>query len=337
MDRQSFLKTSLGFAGSFAMITAEGGSDKKGLIPPYLKPGDLIGITAPAGWINMEDLLPAKSIIESWGFRVKIGTTIGLRDFSMAGSDEARLKDFQQMLDDDKVKAILCARGGYGIIRIIDQINFSRFRKNPKWIIGFSDVTVLHSHINHHFGIATIHSKMCNSFPVDWNNAEETQKESILSIRDAIIGRKTYYAFNPHPKNSTGKTRGLLIGGNLKVMESLSGTDSAPHTRNKILFLEDTGEYKYNIDRMFWNLKRSGRMEHLAGLIIGGFKIKEDDDPDAIFGKTLEEIILEKTKDCNYPVCFNFPVGHQKHNVALKCGFEYELNVQTDKCILQEI
>jgi muramoyltetrapeptide carboxypeptidase len=276
-------------------------------------------------------------MLESWGFKVKQGKTIGLRDFSMAGSDEERRKDFQDMLDDDEVKAVLCARGGYGIIRIIDRINFDRFRKNPKWIIGFSDITILHSHINHHFGIATMHSKMCNSFPSNWSKAEEAQKASISSIKDALSGMKSIYSFNADSKNILGKASGILVGGNLKVLESLSGTDSALHTRNKILFLEDTGEYKYSIDRMFWNLKRSGRLEHLSGLIIGGFNIKEDDDPDAIFGKTLEEIVLEKIKDCRYPVCFNFPVGHQKNNVALKCGVEYELNVRANQCTLKEI
>ncbi len=337
MDRQSFLKTSLGFAGSLSMLSAQADAERLGIIPPYLRQGDTIGITAPAGWINKEDLLPAISILESWGYRVKMGATIGLRDFSMAGSDEERRKDFQDMLDDDKVKAILCARGGYGIIRIIDLIDFSRFRKKPKWVIGFSDITILHSHINHQFGIATLHSKMCNSFPVDWHQAEELQKKSILSIKDALSGVKSMYSFKPDTKNIIGQRKGVLVGGNLKVLESLSGTESAVHTRNKILFLEDTAEFKYNIDRMFWNLKRSGRLEHLAGLIIGGFNFKEDDDPDAVFGKTVEEIVLEKTKDCNYPICFNFPVGHQKYNVALKCGVAYELVIQTDQCLLNEI
>ena len=337
MDRQSFLKASLGIGGALSMPSTEAFSEGSGIIPPYLKPGDIIGITAPAGWISIEDIQPAKERIENMGYKIKMGQTIGTRFNSMSGTDEERRRDFQQMMEDNEVKAILCARGGYGIVRIIDQLDFSHFKRNPKWIIGFSDITILHSHINRHYGIATIHSKMCNSFPADWNKADDIQKQSIQSIFDALTGVKMKYDFIGNPSNRTGTAKGRIVGGNLKTLESIASSHSALRTNQKILFLEDTGEYKYSIDRSLWSLKRSGMLDHLAGLIIGGFKIKPDDDSDAEFVKTLEEIVLEKIHDCTYPVCFDFPVGHQKNNFALKCGIEHTLTIQSNNCTLKEI
>jgi muramoyltetrapeptide carboxypeptidase len=336
MDRQSFLKASLGIGGALSMPSTEAVSEGSGIIPPYLKPGDIIGITAPAGWISMEDIQPAKARIEDLGCLCKTGKTIGSRYNSMSATDDERRADFQDMLDDNNVKAILCARGGYGIIRIIDQLDFSHFKRNPKWIIGFSDITILHSHINRHYGIATIHSKMCNSFPAEWNKADDIQKQTIQSIFDALAGVKMKYDFIGNPSNRTGTAKGRIVGGNLKTLESIASSHSALRTNQKILFLEDTGEYKYSIDRSLWSLKRTGILDHLAGLIIGGFKIKPDDDPDAEFVKALEEIVLEKVHDCNFPVCFDFPVGHQKNNMALKCGVEHVLSVGASQCSLVE-
>ena len=211
----------------------------------------------------------------------------------------------------------MCARGGYGAIRIIDKLKWDHFKLKPKWVIGFSDITVLHSHINRHFGIATIHSKMCNSFPDDWSKAEPIQIETIESIHKALSGEKMKYDIVPNTNNKTGTAEGMLVGGNLKTLETLTGSSSDIQTAGKILFVEDTGEYMYSIDRMFWTLKRSGKLSNLKGLIIGGFKVKTDADTED-FGKTLEQIVLEKVKEYNYPVCFDFPVGHQKNNFALK-------------------
>lgn len=240
------------------------------------------------------------------------------------------------MLNDDGIKAILCARGGYGIIRIIDRLDFTQFRKNPKWIVGFSDVTVLHAHLNSTLGIASIHSKMCNSFPDDWPAAEEMQKQTIISIRNALMGEKINYPIVPSVYNKEGIAEGELVGGNLKTIESLAGTYSDLYANGRILFVEDTGEYLYSIDRMFWNLKRTGKLVGLKGLIIGGFKIKPD-DPGEEFGIPLQQIILEKLKQYDYPVCFDFPVGHQKNNFALKCGATYRLQVRSQSCTLEEI
>ncbi len=324
----------MGLAGSLSMLPAKANAERSGIIPPYLKPGDTIGITAPAGWINSEDIQPSISRIEAMGYSIKLGKTIGTRYHSMSATDDERRADLQKMLDDSHVKAILCARGGYGVVRIIDQLDFRKFQKNPKWIIGFSDITVLHSHINRHYGIASIHSKMCNSFPEEWTKADDIQKQTIQSIFDAVAGVKMKYDFSTNPSNRPGTARGRLVGGNLKTLESIAASHSALLTNQKILFLEDTGEYKYSIDRSLWSLKRAGMLDHLAGLIIGGFKIKPDDDPDAEFVKPLEEIVLEKISDCNYPVCFDFPVGHQKNNFALKCGVEHVLRVGALECSL---
>ncbi len=305
-------------------------------IPPYLKKGDTIGITCPAGFITLEDINPAILKMKEWGFNIKIGTTVGKRDFTFGGTDNERQQDFQQMLDDKNVKAIMCARGGYGFVRIIDGLNFKQFVASPKWIIGFGDVTVLHAHLNKNFRIASIHSKMCNSFPSDWSKAEPVQIETIASIQKSLIGQKMSYNTIPNENNKWGNAEGVLIGGNLKTLETLSGSKSDIITNGKILFVEDTGEYLYSIDRMFWNLKRSGKLTKLAGLIIGGFKIKPAEDVADEFGKNLYEIVLEKVKEYNYPVCFDFPVGHQKNNFALKCGVTHLLTVQKNECKLIE-
>ncbi len=304
--------------------------------PPCLKTGDIIGICCISGYIAAAEIEPAVNRIQSWGYTVKIGNTIGKKDFTFGGTDAERLADFQAMLDEPEIKAILFARGGYGAVRIIDQVDFKKFQQYPKWIIGFSDVTVVHSHIQRNFGVATIHSKMCNSFPQDWEKAEEIQQEAIESIRRCLTGELMHYSCESNLKNKPGKSTGILTGGNLRTLENLSGTKSDVITRNKILFLEDTEEYLYNIDRMLWNLKRTGKLEGLNGLIIGGFNIKPD-DPGEEFGRSLEDLVLEKLKGLDFPVCFDFPVGHQRNNFALKCGTPHQLNVDSNGCTLTEM
>lgn len=338
MKRKHFLSSIVPLAVTFTAVAKGKTSidpDTPVIIPPYLKRGDTVGICCPAGFITPEEIQPALLKLTEWGFNAKIGSSIGKKDFTYGGTDAERLNDLQQMLDDRTIKAILFARGGYGGVRIIDSIDFKKFKKDPKWIIGFSDATVFHSHINENFRIATIHSKMCNSFPADWNNAEPQQKETIESINTCLKGEKMRYLFTPNEKNRTGLTVGELVGGNLKTLESLAGSASDIHTKNKILFVEDTGEYLYSIDRMFWNLKRSGKLEKLKGLIVGGFKVKPDDAGEA-FGKTIEDIVLEKVTEYKYPVCFDFPVGHQKNNFALKCGALHTLGVHLNECRLTE-
>jgi muramoyltetrapeptide carboxypeptidase len=340
MNRKHFVSSLLltGAALPLKAAANEEEPETAPIFPRYLKQGDTIAITSPAGYTSLKEIQPAVEQIESWGFKVKIGNTIGKRHFTFGGTDEERLNDFQQLLDDKNVKAILCARGGYGFVRIIDQLNFTKFKLHPKWLIGFSDITVLHSHLNRNLGIASIHSKMCNSFPEDWSKAEPIQIETILSIRDALKGVKMNYTATPNSNNRNGTATGVLVGGNLKTIESLAGSKSDIRTAGKILFVEDTGEYLYSIDRMFWNLKRSGKLDKLAGLIVGGFKLKKDEgENDTVFGKNVEEIVMEKIKEYKYPVCFDFPVGHQKNNYALKCGVRHRLQIGGEKTVLTEI
>lgn len=340
MKRKNFIQSSIGaFSAAYlaALPKFSMGEDEALFVsPPFLKTGDVIGITAPAGYITRDEIRSAVQKMESWGYKIKIGDTIDKRDFTFGGTDEERTKDLQQMLDDPQIKAIMCARGGYGVVRIIDKLNWEKFKTKSKWIIGFSDVTVIHSHLNKNFGIASIHSKMCNSFPDDWSLAEPIQIETIESIQLALSGQKMKYTATPNPQNKLGTAEGVLIGGNLKMLETLAGSRSDINTAGKILFVEDTGEYMYSVDRMFWNLKRTGKLSQLKGLIVGGFKIKVDEDADD-FGRTLQDTVLEKIKAYRYPVCFDFPVGHQKNNYALKCGVKHRLNISPDTVTLNEI
>lgn len=307
------------------------------LVPSYLKPGDTIGITCPAGHITLEEINPAISIMQSWGFKIRVGSTVNKSDFSFGGTDQERRQDMQEMLDDPDIKAVMCARGGYGSARIVDQLDFSRFIQQPKWIIGFSDITVLHCHINRLYGIATLHSKMCNSFPDDFSKAEPIVQQTISSIRDALSGQQLHYTTFSDSRNRTGTAKGILVGGNLSMIQSVLATNSELDTIGKILFLEEVGEYLYSLDRMFNSLQRAHKLDNLAGLIIGGFNRIKPDDPGEEFGRTVYDIVMEKVKDFSYPVCFSFPVGHQKDNYALKCGIMHQLNVGQQEVTLDEL
>jgi muramoyltetrapeptide carboxypeptidase len=299
-------------------------------IPPYLKPGDKIGILCPAGYMSLEKAATCVKVLQEWGYEVRIGKTIG--GFSQnyfSGTDRERLSELQDMLDDDSVKAILCARGGYGLGRIIDGIHFKKFKKNPKWIIGFSDVTILHAHIHANYQIATLHGPMAGAF-----NDGEFEGEFVQSLRKTLSGEKIKYHCDVHAFNKKGEAIGELVGGNLSLLAHLTGTSSDMKTREKILFLEDVGEYLYNIDRLFYQLKRSGKLNKLAGLIIGGFtEMKDTERP---FGKEVYEIIRDITEEYRYPICFGFPVGHMKENYALKCGVGYKLKITKTKVTLDE-
>ena len=298
--------------------------------PPYLLKGDAIGLVCPAGYMALEKVQTCITTLQEWGYNVKIGKTIGGGSSSyFSGTDEERLADFQQMLDDDDIKAVLCARGGYGMSRIINKINFKKFKLQPKWIIGYSDITVLHAHLYSNYYISSMHAPMAGAF-----NDEEFKNEYVLSVKNTMEGKKIKYSCAPHELNKKGEAIGELIGGNLALLAHLVGTDSDSKTRGRILFLEDTGEYLYNIDRMLLQLKRSGKLSKLAGLIIGGFTdIKDTERP---FGKTTYEIINDAVKEYEYPVCFGFPVSHEKENYALKIGVGYKLKVGKSKVLLEE-
>jgi muramoyltetrapeptide carboxypeptidase len=299
--------------------------------PPYLQKGDTIGMVCPAGYMSLEKTAECIRVLqEEWGYKVKVGKTVGSSSATyFSGTDEERLADFQQMLDDDEVKAVLCARGGYGITRIIDAISFKKFKKQPKWIIGFSDITLLHSHVYSNYYISTLHAPMAAAF----NDAGYINR-FVQSLRNALEGKKARYDCNPHAFNKKGEAVGEIVGGNLTLLAHGIGTESELRTRGRILFVEDVGEYLYNIDRMFHQLKRSGKLKNLAGLIIGGFT--DTKDTERPFGKTAYEIIRDATEEYDYPVCFDFPVSHGKENYALKIGVGYKLKVGKTKVLLEE-
>lgn len=286
-------------------------------IPPYLTKGDTVAIVATARKIEAQHLQPAIDLLESWGLNVVLGKTIGKENNQLAGADWQRATDFQEMIDDPSIKAVWCAKGGYGTVRMIDRVKFDNFKKHPKWIIGFSDATVLHSHINN-MDIATIHGIMCVSTLHATSEAKET-------LRKALFGEKLEYNIEPHSFNKAGKATGELVGGNLSVLYSIVGSESEVDYKGKILFIEDLDEYLYHIDRMMMNLKRNGYFKNVKGIIIGGMtKMNDNDIP---WGHDALEIIKDITKDYDIPICFNFPAGHMKDNRALIMGKEITLEV----------
>lgn len=299
-------------------------------IPPYLKKGDTIGLVCPSGYLPVEKVSECIRVLnEEWGYTTKVGDTIGNQFHYFSGTDDERLADFQRMLDDKDVRAVLCARGGYGLTRIIDRIDFSAFKKNPKWIIGFSDITLLHAHIYRNYHIATLHAPMANAF-----NKEGYRTGYVQSLKAALEGKKLKYRAAVHPYNRKGEAVGELVGGNLSLLVHTIGTASDIKTKGRILFLEDVGEYLYHIDRMMRQLKRCGKLDKLAGLIIGGFTdMKDTERP---FGQTAYELIREVVQDYDYPVCYGFPVSHEIENYALKIGVGYKLKVTRSTVLLEE-
>jgi len=300
-------------------------------IPPYLKKGDRIAIACPAGYMLKEKAQTCIATLQQWGFEVMVGNTLGSKSKNyFSGTDEIRLNELQAMLDDKSIKAILCGRGGYGVSRIIDQLDFTRFKKNPKWIIGFSDITLLHAHINRNLKIATLHAPMAAAF-----NNGENKNEFINSLHKALVGKKAKYVCKADPFNKLGEAKGELVGGNLTLITHLIGTKSDINTKNKILFIEDIGELIYSTDRMLHQLKRSGKLTNLAALIVGGFSdVRDTERP---FGKKVKELIKDILQDYNYPVCFDFPVGHKKENYALKIGSNFQLKITKTKVLLSEL
>jgi muramoyltetrapeptide carboxypeptidase len=296
--------------------------------PPYLQPGACIGITCPSAYVSVERVAPAVAILESWGYRAKLGKTVGSEHNYFSGTDAQRLADLQEMLDDREVDAILMGRGGYGMSRIIDDLNFSAFIQRPKWICGFSDITVLHNHLQNNFGMASLHSPMCGAL-----KPQTMQAAHILNFKDALAGKELEYHVPPSSFNRLGNTTGVLTGGNLAILAHLTGSVSEVDTTNKILFIEDIGEYLYNADRLLLNLKRAGKLKNLKALIVGDFTDMQDTDRP--FGQGIEEIIYNIVKEYHYPLCFNFPVGHADINYTLTLGAEHRLQVNAQGAILK--
>ncbi|MBP6872913.1 MAG: LD-carboxypeptidase [Bacteroidales bacterium] len=291
--------------------------------PPYLKKGDKIALVSPARKVTPEEISPAKKLFESWGLEVVEGENLYAAYNQFAGSDAQRTADMQRALDDDSIRAIVCSRGGYGTVRIIDRLDFNRFASHPKWIVGFSDITVLHSHIHRHLNIETLHAIM----PVNIRERCESDR-SLNSLRKALFGKELSYRYPAEPFFRKGSARAQLVGGNLSILYSLTNTRSDISTNGKILFIEDLDEYLYHIDRMMLNLRRSGKLEGLAGLIVGAMSKMHDNE--VSFQKSASDIIAEAVEDYPYPVCFNFPAGHGPDNRALILGREVGLEINDE-------
>ena len=296
-------------------------------IPPSLQKGDTIAILATARKNIDDNLKPAIDLLHSWGLEVVIGKSIGLDDNQLAGTDAQRAEDFQQQLDNPNIKAIWCVRGGYGTVRIIDLLDFTKFKQNPKWIIGFSDVTVIHSYVNK-LNIASIHAAM----PVTVGRASV---ESVETLRQAIFGESLKYEIPYSPANRLGFAKGEIVGGNLSILYSLMGSNAQIDCKGKILFIEDLDEYLYHVDRMMMSLKRCGCFDGLNGLIIGTMsKMRDNDIP---WGKNANQIIADVTKEYSFPILYNFPAGHFHDNRALIFGKQVslELNATTSKVVFE--
>lgn len=289
------------------------------VIPPYLKKNDTIGIVCPSGFMPMDKAKICIATLQQWGFRVKIGKTLGHQFHYFSGTDEERIDDLQRMLNDQEVKAILCGRGGYGLSRIIDGVDFSPLKKNPKWVIGYSDITLLHCHLNKKIRLASMHAPMAGAFNDGVNNIY------VQSLKRALLGKVSAYKIRSHELNRTGRAEGQLIGGNLSLLVNSIGSVSEPEVKNKILFIEEVGEYIYAADRMLQQIRRAGWFGRIAALVIGSFS--EMKDTALPFGKNIYEVIKDITGLYDFPVAFGFPVGHTQENVALKCGVDYQLSV----------
>lgn len=292
------------------------------ITPEFLKKGDTVGILATARKTDLTSLQPAIKLLERWGLKVVVGKTIGKEENQLAGPDWMRATDFQEMLDNPKIKAVWGAKGGYGTVRIIDRIDFTSFKKKPKWIAGFSDMTVLHSHINN-MGIETIHSFMAL-------NAGTAQPEVLESFRKALFGEKLSYTIPSHEYNVSGSAKGELVGGNLSVLYSIMGSQSEIDYHDKILFIEDLDEYLYHIDRMMMNLKRNGYFNGLKAVIVGGMTSMNDNE--IPWGKDALQIIQDVLKDYKFPIIYNFPAGHIKDNRTLILGKTVSVTANKNEC-----
>ena len=286
--------------------------------PTYLKKGDTIMIVAPAGFVpDSTEIEPGIALAKSWGLEVIVGNNAFKKHNHFAGTDAERQSDLQYALDNINIKAIWCSRGGYGTVRIIDQIDFTAFEQHPKWVVGFSDITTLHSTI-HNLGIATIHATM----PGGMKRASDEAKQTLYK---ALFGYSYDLEIPTNPLNKMGNAKGVLIGGNLSILNSMIGSFSEVNMNGKILFIEDVGEDLYRVDRMMYTLKRTGALKNLKGLIVGDFDY--DVEKDTLFGGTHREIILNVVKDYNFPVLFDFPAGHVRDNRALIFGKEIHIEV----------
>ncbi|WP_299782131.1 LD-carboxypeptidase [uncultured Formosa sp.] len=291
--------------------------------PPYLKVGDTVAIVAPSGVLRnkFDDIERARALLKTWGLNTVVSDNLYAQNGHFAGTDEQRASDFQKALDDPKIKAIWCARGGYGTVRMMDMLDYSKFKLNPKWVIGYSDITALHNQI-HDMGYESLHAMMCISLTKNLDEIPET----ISTFKDAIFGKPLSYTLKGSKYNKTGIVTAPLVGGNLTLLHTMLGSVSTIDVSGEILFIEEVGEYAYHIDRMLQSLKRAGYFENCKGILVGDMsKVRKNPTP---FGETIEEIILNIAADYDFPVAFNMPAGHEKDNRALFFGRTVTMKVE---------
>lgn len=297
--------------------------------PPYLKAGDTVAIVAPSGILkNRErEIKQADSLLKSWNLNVLIGEHVFSKANHFAGTDDERCEDLQNAMDNPKISAIWCARGGYGTVRILNKLDYTKFKENPKWIIGYSDITALHNQV-HNQGFESIHALMCVSLTKDLSEI----KPSIDTFKSAIFGNPKNYELEGSKYNKVGEATGQLVGGNLTMLHTMLGSDESIDTSGKILFIEEIGEYKYHIDRMLQSMKRAGYFDNCAGLIVGDMsKLRKNT---TLWGTSIEQLILDALSEYNFPIAFNLPAGHEKDNRALLLGREINLKISKTKTSL---
>ena len=316
------------FFGKETVLAQESLSKKTTTLiqPPYLKAGDTVAIVAPSGVLKnrTKEVEQAKSLLKSWGLHPVVGKHVFSTANHFAGTDDERCEDFQNALDDPKISAIWCARGGYGTVRILDKLDYTKFKKKPKWLIGYSDITALHNQF-HNQGYESIHALMCTSLLDDLSTIQET----VSTFKDAAFGKLISYTLKGSKYNKAGEGFGQLVGGNLTMLHTMLGSKTSIDTSEKILFIEEIGEYKYHIDRMLQSLKRAGYFENCKGVIVGGMsKMRKNTTP---WGSSIEQLFLDALADYDFPIAFNMPAGHEDDIRALILGRTIRLNVNKEK------
>lgn len=318
--------------GAYAqnMNTNTNKMNEKLIQPSYLKAGDTVAIVAPSGLLKSREgeVQQAVKLLENWGLNVVVGQHVFSKDNHFAGTDNQRSEDFQKALDDPKISAIWAARGGYGTVRILDKLDYSTFKKNPKWVIGYSDITALHNQV-HNLGFQSLHALMCVSLTKDLRAIDAT----VNSFREALFGTPRNYVLKGSEYNKMGETSGQLVGGNLTILHTMLGSETSIDTSGKILFIEEIGEYKYHIDRMLQSLKRAGYFENLHGLVVGDMsKMRKNT---TLWGSSVEQLILDAVSEYDFPIAFNVPAGHEKDNRTLVLGRTMHLKVSKDESTLE--
>ena len=307
-------------------LTAQSKNENKLIQPPYLKAGDTVAIVAPSGILKNrnDEVARAKKLLENWNLNVVIGDNVFKKDNHFAGTDAERCEDFQKALDNKNIKAIWSARGGYGTVRILDKLDYSKFLKQPKWIIGYSDITALHNQL-HTIGVETIHGIMCVSLPNDLSKIEK----SIETFKSAIFGQPLAYTLTGSKYNRTGSAKGQLVGGNLTILHTMLGSNTSIDVDGKILFIEEIGEYKYHIDRMLQSMKRAGYFDNCKGVIVGDMSRMRKNT--TLWGSSVEQLIIDALEDYNFPIAFNMPAGHEDDNRAMILGRTIQLDVNSSQ------